>query len=254
MDGKQLDRYTFDEDGRIYTDHDDLWLPSVSTVLDVRPKPPALRKYLRNTSESDQKQKTFYTQNRGTLIHWYLQKQLDPDLEWTDDEESSEQCLKGKKVHEETGLTGDYETWQRFKQDKEWALGAWEMIRDVYGIHPENTLDIELFVVNEEDEYAGQFDILYVDQETKEVVLADIKTSKRVYDKHLLQLSAYSYAVDIAVDRMEVLRVNPDGETWVVSRSDEWVESREDLYDEFCGLRDQLADDEIQKLRERVEA
>lgn len=254
MVGKELHRYTFDEDGRVYTDHEDLWLPSVSTVLDVREKPPALRKYLRNTSEADKKQKTFYTQNRGTLIHWYLQQQLDPDLDWTDDEEHSEQCLKGKRTHEETGLTGDYETWQRFKQDKEWALSAWEMIRDVYGIHPENTLDVELFVMNREVGYAGQFDLLYQDTDDNETVLADIKTSKRVYDKHLLQLTAYSYAVDIAIDRMEVLRVNPDGETWEVSRSDEWIESRSDLFDEFCQLRDRLADDEIQRLREQVES
>lgn len=251
MVGTQLQRYTFDDDGRVYTDHDGLWLPSVSTVLDVREKPPALRKYLRNTTESEKKQKTFYTQNRGTLIHWYLQKQLDPDLEWTDDEESSEQCLKGKKVHEETGLTGDYETWQRFKQDKDWALDVWEMIRDVYDIHPENTLDVELFVMNTDAGYAGQFDLLYEDD--GDVVLADIKTSKRVYDKHLLQLTAYAYAVNIAVDRMEVLRINPDSETWIISRSDEWVESREDLYDEFCDLRNQLADDEIKQLRERVQ-
>jgi hypothetical protein len=251
MGRNQLHRYTFNEDGRIYTDHDELWLPSVSTVLDVREKPPALRKYLRNTSEEDQKQKTFYTQNRGTLIHWYLQKQLDPDLEWTDDEEHSEQCLKGKREHESTGLTGDYETWQRFKQDREWAMGAWKMMRDVYGIHPENTLDVELFVMNTDIGYAGQFDLLYADD--GDVVLADIKTSKRVYDKHLLQLTAYSYAVDVVVDRMEVLRLNPDGETWEVSRSDEWIESRSDLYAEFCELRERLADDEITRLKDKVE-
>lgn len=254
MDGSDLSRYTFDDDGRVYTDHNDLWLPSVSTVLDVRDKPPALRKYLRNTSEAEKKQKTFYTQNRGTLIHWHLQKQLDPDLEWTQDEENSEQCLKGKKVHEESGLTGDYETWQRFKRDKDWAMDAWSMIRDVFGIHPENTLDVELFVMNTEVGYAGQFDLLYADEDTGEVVLADIKTSKRVYDKHLIQLSAYSYAVDIAVDRMEVLRLNPDGETWEVSRSDEWIEDRANLYDEFCGLREQLEEDKIENLRQKVEA
>lgn len=133
-------------------------------------------------------------------------------------------------------------------------MGAWEMIRDVYGIHPENTLDVELFVLNREVGYAGQFDLLYADEDTGEVVLADIKTSKRVYDKHLIQLSAYAYAVDIAVDRMEVLRLNPDGETWEVSNSNEWIEDRADLYEEFCGLREQLEDSQIKQLRERVES
>lgn len=250
MDGANLDRYTFDNDGRIYTDHDDLWLPSVSTVLDVRPKPPALKKYLRNTSESDKNQKTFYTQNRGTLIHYACLSQLVDDEFWSDDEESSEQCLRGTKMHPESGLTGDYETWQRFKDDRAWALDAWELIRDVYGITPESTLDVELFVMNTDVGYAGQFDLLYSDDGA--VVLADIKTSKRVYDKHLIQLSAYAQAVDIAVDRIEVIRMNPDGETWEVSRSDEWIEDRHELYAEFCDLRSQLADDEIDRLKNKV--
>lgn len=252
MDGTHLDRYTFDDDGRIYTDHNDLWLPSVSTVLDNRPKPPALRKYLSRTSEADKKQKTFYTQNRGTLIHYELLSQLVDEEFWSDDEETSQLCLKGKNVHDETGLTGDYETWQRYKSDREWALDAWDMIRSVYGIQPDNTLDVELFVMNKDVGYAGQFDLLYADD--GDVVLADIKTSKRVYDKHLIQLTAYAYAIDIAVDRMEVIRINPDAETWVVSRSDEWIEDRADLYDEFCDLRQQLADDEIDHLRQRVQS
>jgi len=250
MDGAQLERYTFDEDGRIYTDHDDLWLPSVSTVLDVRPKAPALKKYLRNTSESEKKQKTFYTQNRGTLIHYACLSQLVEEEFWSDDEESSEQCLRGSQVHGPTGLTGDYETWQRYKSDRDWALDAWDLIQDIYGITPEQTLDVELFVMNTDVGYAGQFDLLYADG--SDVVLADIKTSKRVYDKHLIQLAAYAKAVDIAVDRMEVVRMNPDGETWEVSRSDEWIEARADLYEEFCDLRSQLADDEIDQLKANV--
>lgn len=250
MDGAQLERYTFDEDGRIYTDHDDLWLPSVSTVLDVRPKAPALKKYLKNTSESEKKQKTFYTQNRGTLIHYACLSQLVEEEFWSDDEESSEQCLRGSQVHGPSGLTGDYETWQRYKSDRDWALDAWDLIQDIYGITPEQTLDVELFVMNTDVGYAGQFDLLYADG--SDVVLADIKTSKRVYDKHLIQLSAYAQAVDIAVDRMEVVRMNPDGETWEVSRSDEWIEDRDELYDEFCDLRSQLADGEIERLKENV--
>lgn len=250
MNASNLKQYTFDDDGRIYTDHDDLWLPSVSTVLDVREKPPELRRYLRNTSEEAKKQKTFYTQNRGTLIHYDLLSQLVDEEFWSDDEQNSEDCLKGKREHEPTGLTGDYETWQQFKQDRDWARGAWNIIRDVYGIQSETTLDVELFVMNTDVGYAGQFDLLYRDG--TDVVLADLKTSKRVYDKHLLQLSAYAYAVDIAVDRMEVIRINPDSETWNISRSDEWIESRQELYDEFCDLRSTLEQQKIQQLRERV--
>lgn len=250
MSGSSLRQYTFG-DGRIYTDHEDLWLPSVSTVLDVRDKPAALRRYLRNTSEAKKNQKSFYTQNRGTLIHYDLLSQLVEDEFWSDDEEKSQNCLKGKRTHDGTGLTGDYETWQRFENDKEWARGAWEMIQRITSIGPSSTLDVELFVMDREIGYAGQFDLLYTDN--GDVVLADLKTSKRVYDKHLLQLSAYANAVDIAVDRMEVIRVNPDGETWEVSRSDEWIEDRSDLFEEFCELRGELAEDEITEWRQRVQ-
>lgn len=245
-----LERDTFEE-GRIYTDYDELWLPSVSTVLGVREKAPALRNYLKNTSEEEKKKKKFYTQNRGTLIHWYLQEELEPGLEWTEDEQSSKECLKGTRVHNSTGLTGGQDTWDRFERDLEWAQETWHLIKRIFGIYEDNTLGIELFVKNTDVGYAGQFDLLYVDD--GDVVLADLKTSKRVYDKHLIQCVAYKHAVNIAVDRMEVIRLNPDSQTWKVSRSDEWVESEADLWDEFVGLRDELQDETIQDLKERAQ-
>lgn len=244
-----LERHTFG-DGRVYTDYDDLWLPSVSTVLDVREKPAALRKYQDRTSQEEQDQKTFYTQNRGTLIHYELLSQLVDEEFWSDDEQSSEECLRGTSTHDGTGLTGGYETWERFQNDLDWAEGAWDLIQRIYGIHPENTLGVELFVKNTDVGYAGQFDMLYVD--SGDVVLADIKTSKRVYDKHLLQCVAYKHAVDITVDRMEVIRMNPDGRTWEVSRSDEWIEDEDELWEEFVSLRDELQAETIESLKERV--
>jgi len=51
---------------------------------------------------------------------------------------------------------------------------------------------------------------------------------------------------------MEVIRINPDSETWEISRSDEWIEDREDLYETFCGLRNQLSETKIQQLKDRV--
>lgn len=253
MEGRHLERYTFEDDGRIYTDHGDLWLPSVSTVLGVREKAPALKQYLKNTSQAKQDEKQFYTSNRGTLIHYNALDQLADEEMWSDDEQSSEDELRGIAENDETGLTGDQETWDRFQRDNEWAMNAWSLIRRVYGINPENVLDVELFVLNTDVGYAGQFDLLYVDEDTGEVVLADIKTSKRVYDKHLIQLAAYSKAVNIAVDRMEVIRMNPDGETWEVSSSEEWQESRADLWAEFVSLREQLQDETLDALKERAQ-
>jgi hypothetical protein len=247
--GATLERYTY-EDGRVYTDGD-LWLPSVSTVLDERDKAPALKNYLQNTSQSRQDQKTFYTQNRGTLIHYELLSQLVDEEFWSDDEQHSEECLRGKRTHEGTGLTGDYETWQRYQGDLEWAEGAWDFVKRMKGINPETTIDVELFVYNKDVGYAGQFDLLYRDG--SDVVLGDIKTSKRVYDKHLLQLAAYANAVDIVVDRLEVIRINPDAMTWEVSSSNDWKESRSELFEEFVSLREELADDRLEQLTDRAQ-
>jgi hypothetical protein len=247
--GATLERYTY-EDGRVYTDGD-LWLPSVSTVLDERAKAPALKNYLQNTSQSKQDQKTFYTQNRGTLIHYELLSQLVDEEFWSDDEQHSEDCLRGKRTHDGTGLTGDYETWQRYQDDLEWAERAWELVKRTSGISPETTIDVELFVYNEDVGYAGQFDLLYRDG--SDVVLGDIKTSKRVYDKHLLQLAAYANAVDIVVDRLEVIRINPDASTWEVSNSNDWKESRTELFEEFTSLRESLADDRLEQLTDRAQ-
>lgn len=246
-----MDRYTFD-DGRVYTDGVD-WMPSVSQVLNERPKPQGLINWEENTSKDEREQKKFYTQNRGTLIHYHLLSELTNEEYWSDDEQNSQDCLKGKKEHSETGITGDYETWHRFQNEKEWAKEAWSVIRKVYGIHPENTLDVELYVKNTDVGYAGQFDLLYFDEDKNDVVLADIKTSKRVYDKHLIQAVAYSHAVEIPVDRMEIIRINPDSKTWEISSSEDWIESKDELWEEFVSLRKMIDDEHIQNLKKKAQ-
>lgn len=243
------DRYTFD-DGRVYV-QDDTWMPSVSEVISMRPKPPGLKRWQAKTSQQQQDKKSFYTQNRGTLIHYELLSSLVDEEFWSDDEQHSEDCLRGRREHRGTGLTGGYETWQRFQDDLDWATDAWEMIIDIYGITPDSVLDVELYVTNTDVGYAGQFDLLYVDD--GDVVLADLKTSKRVYDKHLIQCVAYRHAVPIAVDRMEVIRINPDGKTWEVSKSDTWPESDSELWNEFTDLRHQMDDSRIESMKERAQ-
>lgn len=245
-----IGRYTFEE-GRIYTDGD-IWVPSVSEVLAMRADPPGLKKWKQRKSQAEQDQRTFYTQNRGTLLHYHMLSQLTDEEFWSDDEQDSEDCLRGRREHRGTGLTGDYETWQRFQSDKEWTMEAWEMIRRIYNIHPENTLDVELYVKNEAVGYAGQFDLLYADG--SDVVLADLKTSKRVYDKHLIQSVAYAHAVDVTVDRMEIIRINPDGETWEVSSSEDWIEDPDDLWAEFVELRDSMEEARIERLKEKAQS
>jgi len=231
-------------EGRVYTDGEELYLPSVSTVLDEKPTPEGIKQWKKNNDGSGGtthwRDILQYKSNRGTLIHYNLLKDFDEeDIYSEGDEGASEEELK---------LEGD---WDRYKEDLAYAEEAWEQIKEIRGINQESVLNVECFVTNDGVGYAGQFDLLYEDD--GDVVLADIKTSKYVYDKHLVQATAYAYAVDIVVDRMEILRINPDGKTWEVSRSDEWVEDRADLYKEFCDLREQLADDKIAKLRSNVQ-
>lgn len=244
-----LHRHTF-EDGRIYVDGDQYY-PSVSTVLDVREKPPGLKNYFDRTTEDQRRDKSFYTQNRGTLIHYKLLDQLTDREMWSEDEQSSRDQLKGNEHNEELDRTGGLDMWERYQRDEEWALETWDLIRNIYNIHPENTLNVELFVTNSDVGYAGQFDLLYEDD--GDVVLADLKTSKWVYDKHLIQLSAYMHAVDVVVDRMEVIRLNPDSERWEISRSDEWAEDPDDLWEEFVDLRAEFADEKLEELTERAQ-
>lgn len=250
MVGEDLRRYTFDE-GRLYTDGDN-WYPSVSTVLDIREDPPGLRKHKQRTSQQEQDWIKFYTQNRGTLVHYEILSDIDPDLEWTEDEQSSEECLRGQREHEETGLTGDYETWNQFEQDLEWAKSAWDLVLRVSDIEPERAKGVEVFVSNDDYEYAGQFDLLYIDSDGN-YRLSDIKTSKMVYDKHLLQLASYEHAVDVSVDLLEIIRINPNTETWEISTSDTWLEDRKDLWNSFVELRQQYEQEKIDELKSKID-
>lgn len=231
VNGRTLHRYTVDSVGRIYTDHEDLWLPSVTTVLSMKPTPEPLKNWKKNTDNWEAITK--YKQNRGTLIHYECQNPLIDEEIWSSDEQSSEDYIK------ETGQ------WERYEREREWALEKWELIRSVYGITPETVLDIETYTLNTDVGYAGQFDILYQDQETNETVLCDLKTSKDIYDKFPLQLSSYAHAVDISIDRAEVIRMNPDNDDWFRSTSHDWERPLEDYYAEFIGYRRQFEEERM---------
>ena len=236
-------RYTIDDVGRLYEVGDEQWLPSVSTVLDMRKTPEALKRWKERTDNYEEIMS--YKQNRGTLIHAECQMPLVPEGPdsgepikqiWGEDEEESVEELKAH---------GEYE---RYQEDLEWAMDAWDMIQLVCNF--DTVLDVETYVANTDIGYAGQFDLLYQDEEAGETVLADLKTSKYVYDKHQLQLSAYEMAVPMAIDRMEVIRLNPDKKDWFVSSSHDWNTPIEEMQSEFIRLRGEL---EQQKLKTIVD-
>ena len=229
--GNDLQRFTL-PDGRVYTDHDELYLPSVSTVLDEMPEPDGIKYWKKKyDGQGDTKHwRTIlqYKGNRGTLIHYNLLSQLTDEEMYSVDEENSEEELK---------VEGD---WHRFKEDTVYAEEAWEEIRDERNINPENVLNVECFVKNTNVGYAGQFDLLYVDDDSN-VVLADIKTSNAQYapyEKHKMQLVAYSKALELDVDILEVLIIHPDSRSWKISHHTDWSEDVDDLWAQFAELRD----------------
>lgn len=228
----KLERYTMDE-GRVYTDGDDLALPSVTTVLDQAPEPEGI-KYWKQKYDGTGGNKHWtdilqYKGNRGTMIHYRLLNEFSDEDIHGKNEENSEEQLK---------LEGN---WKRYQEDLAFAQDAWEEIKKVRGINDSSVLDVECFVTNVGVGYAGQFDLLYVDDDSN-IVLADLKTGKGVYPKYKKQLTAYENALNLDVDRLEVIRIYPDGEEWEVSHDGKWIESREELWNEFYELRQEMGD------------
>jgi len=235
----QLQRFTLPE-GRVYTDNDNLYLPSVSTVLDEMPEPDGIKNWKKKYDGSGEKKHwrdiLQYKSNRGTLIHYNLLNEFEDGDMFSVDEEDSTEELK---------LEGD---WQRYREDLTYAEEAWEDIKRIRGISDESVLNVECFVTNTGVGYAGQFDLLYVDDDSN-VVLSDIKTSNAdhaPYEKHKMQLTAYMNALELDVDILEVIVIHPDSKAWKVSHNTDWTESVSDLWAEFRELREGMGDVESQ--------
>ena len=236
MSSDKLERRTT-ESGRVYmSEESSLYLPSVSTVLDEMPTPDGIKywkkKYDGTNGKKHWRTILTYKGNRGTLIHYNLLSDFtDEDMYSVDEEESTE----------ELKLNGD---WSRYRDDLTYAEEAWEQIKRVRGISKEDVLNVECFVTNSGVGYAGQFDLLYVDEDSN-VVLSDIKTSNAEYapyEKHKLQLTAYANALELDVDILEVLIIHPDSETWKISHHTDWPEEVDGLWGEFRELREGMGD------------
>lgn len=227
-----LERYTMPE-GRVYTDGENLFLPSVTTVIDQQPEPEGI-KYWKKKHDGKGDNKDWrnilqYKGNRGTMIHYVLLNEFaEEDIHGANEENSTE----------ELKLEGN---WDRYQNDLTFAEEAWEEIKSVRGINKESVLDVECFVTNPGVGYAGQFDLLYVDKDSN-VVLSDLKTGKGVYEKYKLQLTAYENALNLDIDKLEVIRIYPDGKEWETSHDCDWRESRDDLWSTFRELRDGMDD------------
>ncbi|AGM11369.1 PD-(D/E)XK nuclease [Halogranum tailed virus 1] len=229
------------EAGRVYTDMEELFLPSVTTVIDQKPEPKGLKywkqKYDGTGGNEHWRDILSYKANRGTMIHYNLLNEFAPEDMFGRNEEDSTEELK---------LEGN---WERYREELTFAQEAWKEIKEIRGIDAENVLDVECFVTNTGIGYAGQFDLLYIDK-NGDLVLSDLKTSKRVYDKHQMQLIAYDNALSLDIDVLEVVRIHPDSESWEISHDSDWSKNRNEIWGEFVSLRQSMTnvEEEFKKI------
>ncbi|MBY6287384.1 hypothetical protein GLT90_02130 [Nanohaloarchaea archaeon H12] len=220
------------EEGRVYTDMEDIFLPSVTTILDQKPESQGLKYWKQKYDGSGNKKHwrdiLSYKANRGTLAHYELLNEFAEDDMYSTNEQNSENELKNNNKY------------NRYKEEVEYVENAWNEIKSTRGIRDETVLDVECFVTNSGIGYAGQFDLLYIDT-NGDLVLSDLKTSKRVYDKHKMQLVAYDNAISLDIDTLEVIKIHPDSESYAISHSHDWVQNRNEIFGEFAQLRGQMS-------------
>jgi hypothetical protein len=232
----RLERRTLEGVGRVYFSEDhELYLPSVTTVLSQKKTPIALKRWKQNNDDWEEIMNR--KGSRGTLIHYNCLNEF------------AEEDMHGKNESDSKEHLKEIGRWEWYEDGMEWAEGAWEAIKHKQDITDETVLNVECFVENTDIGYAGQFDLLYVDSNNSDVVMADLKTSSGVYNKHKMQLSAYKNAVNLGIDRLEVIRMHPDSKTYEVSSSRDWDENPDELFAEFVELREGM-DSDLDKVAE----
>lgn len=212
----------------------------------------------------------WYSAPRGTLCHYQalckFEDAFDGDDEmWGDEEaDSMAQVMEGPHPSEfddashhleditysilknqgvvstreeyETLFAGSTRLVDVLHEDIEYFVEAFERICEELGVNDDSVLRVEKYLVNGDDGYGGQCDLCYEDPHGN-VVVADLKTSSGLRQKHRLQSVAYMKAVEKAewgpeeVDRVEVWRIDPDAEEWQV-HSHEVPPHADHLHDE----------------------
>jgi len=240
----EIERNTFERDGEEYRLYWQLGeptntFPSVTTVLKSRDTDMSNLEQWQDDNDgigdnADHEHIFWYKRNRGTLLHWYALKTLDPDLEWSSDEAQSMWALgniSSQNDPEDWPETHDarprdvlysvlksqdaVESWGEFydrhdpeappsyyedelvaqyERDRDFFVEAFERICSKLDITRENVIAIEEFLFEDDYGYAGQVDLVY--ENDTGTVVADLKTSSGCYSKHKLQGAAYGKAIE----------------------------------------------------------
>lgn len=257
MDEK-ISRYQ-DSNGRRHYTRGDEDVLSVTTVLDeLEEDKTGLRKWKdSNDGEGDNANHEhlyWYSAPRGTLCHYqalaHFEDAYEGDDMWGKEEtESLRQILNGPEdgsfelndavysVMKNQGrvdsraeyndLFSDTTLADINRRDCEYFVEAFKEICDKLGVDDLSIISIEKYLLNTEDGYGGQCDMVYEDP-FGNIVVADLKTSSSLREKHRLQAVAYGKAVEndddidvFEVDRYEVWRIDPDSQTWQVHSNSE---------------------------------
>jgi len=190
-----------------------------------------------------------YKKNRGTLAHHAAMADAYEQLNngeqlWSGDETSSLYEVMDRvgdtsflySIMNDKGWVSDQESFENIVQknedieldeilcnDLEYFSQEYERIAEERGINAESLEAVEeMFIVppnGEHNGYGGQADLVYRDPLTGGVVVADLKTSSAVRDKHKYQAAAYARAIEKTdnidvdtVERAEIIRIHPDSE------------------------------------------
>jgi len=253
-DIEEISRYLDDQDRRHYTKNtDDVY--SVTTILDQLEdgENEGLKWWKRHNDgtgdNADWKHLLQYKQDRGTLAHHAAMADQYEALNngeklWSGDETESLYNIMDRaenqdflySITHDKGWVSDRESFHEILQEREdihldeiladdldFFTSEYDRIAESRGINPDTLEAVEeMFVVppnGEHNGYGGQADIVYRDPMTGEAVVADLKTSSAVRDKHKYQAAAYAKAVEKTdnlpidrVERAEIIRIHPDSE------------------------------------------
>lgn len=180
--------------GRTYTDpFTKLEYPSITTVLKNTPKEDMMGWAALKVAE--------------TIIDEYDRIGGDPDevmkwLPFAHNRYRDERGWIGSGVH--ATIQADFEeTWDYYELDEEQQkmLGQWERFKRVYKVQ---MLYSEFTVINAEDGWMGTGDglIEYTDPLTAEVKISliDLKTSRKTWEEHQMQIAALKNATHMFVE------------------------------------------------------
>lgn len=170
---------------RVYQRDEDIYYPSVTTILQYFPKSRWFEDWLKDVGHN------------ADLIRDKAGKE-------------------GSQVHEaiELLVKGEEINWLDDYGNAKYSLTVWGMIVKFYEFwttHKPELLSSEQFVYSDKHKYAGTADLLV--KLDDEVWLLDVKTSNSLHTSYNLQLAAYATAIEEVTD----IKVEKTGILWLKS-------------------------------------